>query len=80
MRKKSVFSVVSDIIKDHDCTNPEVKLSTTLYHNLNFDDLDMFVITQTIEWHYNIDIEDEDYDKFETVKDIVDYLKERGLK
>ena len=50
---------------------PEAKL----FEDLNFDSLDTVETVITVEEAFDIEILDEDTDSFETVQDIVDYIK-----
>lgn len=53
---------------------PEAKL----FEDLNFDSLDTVETVITVEEAFDIEILDEDTDSFETVQDIVDYIKENS--
>lgn len=46
-----------------------------LFEDLNFDSLDTVETVITVEEAFDIEILDEDTDSFETVQDIVDYIK-----
>jgi len=49
-----------------------------LFEDLNFDSLDTVETVITVEEAFDIEILDEDTDSFETVQDIVDYIKENS--
>jgi acyl carrier protein len=49
-----------------------------LFEDLNFDSLDTVETIITVEEAFDIVILDEDADSFETVQDIVDYIKENS--
>ena len=53
---------------------PEAKL----FEDLNYDSLDTVETVITVEEAFDIEILDEDTDSFETVQDIVDYIKENS--
>lgn len=53
---------------------PEAKL----FEDLNFDSLDTVETVITVEEAFDIEILDEDTDSFETVQDIIDYIKENS--
>ncbi|MBF8983703.1 acyl carrier protein [Lutibacter sp. B2] len=53
----------------------EILLESHLFDELDADSLDMSQIILELENEYKIDINDDDFSSFETVKDIVDYIQ-----
>ena len=56
----------------------EVKLETNLAKDLEADSLDAVEIIMAIEDEFDIEVPDEDAEKFATVNDIVSYLEARA--
>lgn len=52
-----------------------VTMDSNLMNDLNADSLDALDIATQIEENLSVKIPDEDFAKFETVKDIVDYIE-----
>lgn len=66
--------VISEELRiDEDKIVPEAKL----FDDLNFDSLDTVETVIGVEEAFDIVIEDEDTDSFETIQDIVDYINDR---
>ena len=53
----------------------ELDLSTSLMSDIEADSLDAVEIIMAIEDEFEIEIPDEEAEKFVTIKDIVDYLE-----
>ena len=56
----------------------EVKLETNLAKDLEADSLDAVEIIMAIEDEFDIEVPDEDAEKFATVNDIVSYVEARA--
>ena len=56
----------------------EVKLETNLAMDLEADSLDAVEIIMAIEDEFDIEVPDEDAEKFATVNDIVSYVEARA--
>tara|TARA_B100000902_G_scaffold400039_1_gene474915 strand:+ start:10688 stop:10921 length:234 start_codon:yes stop_codon:yes gene_type:complete len=66
--------VISEELRiDEDKIVPEAKL----FDDLNFDSLDTVETVIEVEEAFDIVIEDEDTDSFETIQDILDYINDR---
>ena len=52
----------------------DVKPESSLIDDLGADPLDFIYILMALEEEFNIDIADEDAEKFETVQDVYDYV------
>ena len=53
----------------------EITMETTFVDDLGADSLDVFQIIMGIEEEFDIEIPDEDAEKFQTVADIVGYVE-----
>ena len=56
----------------------EILLESHLFDELDADSLDMSQIILELENGYKIEIDDDAFSNFETVKDIVDYIKNKN--
>ncbi|EHL17760.1 acyl carrier protein [Peptoanaerobacter stomatis] len=71
-----MFEQVQEIIAEVLGTDKEnIKLESNLTDDLNADSLDALDIATQIEDKLSVKIPDEEFTKFQTVKDIVDYLE-----
>ncbi len=73
-----MFEIMKSIIEEHlDISDSsQVTLNSTL-KDFNADSLDVAEIIMALEDEFDIEIADEDAEKFRTLKDIMDYLEER---
>jgi len=56
-----------------------IKLDSKLKEDLDIDSLDATSLVLDLEENYNIKVENSELVKLETVKDIIDLLKEKGV-
>ena len=75
----NVFEKIRDIIADHlEIEEVEdIKPETSLMDDLDADSLDPVEIMMDIEDEFDIEIPDEDAEKFENINDIVEYVKSK---
>ena len=57
----------------------EITLDTSFKEDLGADSLDLFELTMALEEEYDIEIPAEELDEIETVNDVVEYLKAKGV-
>ncbi|MFH1917180.1 MAG: acyl carrier protein [Nanoarchaeota archaeon] len=68
-----------NIIAEHLGVDREkVTLDAHLTDDLGADSLDATELIMVVEEHYKLEIPDEDAQKFKYVRDIVDYLTDKG--
>lgn len=73
------FDRIKDIIADQLGVEVEdVKMETHLMKDLEADSLDAVEIIMAIEEEYDIEIPDEEAEKFQKVSDIVNYVEEKS--
>ena len=65
------------IIEQLQVKEDAIQLDTNLMKDLDADSLDAVEIIMAIEDEYDIEIPDEDAEKFQTVTDIVKYVEDR---
>jgi len=71
---------VKDIIVDQLGVDPdEVKSESHFIDDLGADSLDTVELVMAFEEEFNIEIKDEDAEKIQTVKDVIQYLKDKGI-
>lgn len=75
----NVFEKVRDIIADHlEIEEVEtIKPETSLMKDLEADSLDAVEVMMDIEDEFEIEIPDEDAEKFKNIKDIVAYVESK---
>ena len=74
----AVFEKVQEIIVEELGKDAEeVKVETT-FDELDADSLDVFQVISEIEDEFDIEVPDEDAEKFQTVSDIVSYVEARA--
>ncbi len=73
-----IFETVREIIVENlGCDEDEVKLETNLIEDLEADSLDIVDISLKLEEEYGIKVEEEDFEKLNTVQDIVSYIESK---
>ena len=71
-----VLDVIKGMIIDQlGVSEDELQLETNLMKNLEADSLDAVEIIMAIEDEYDIEIPDEDAERFQTIGDIVSYVE-----
>jgi len=76
-----LFRKVKEIIIENIGVNNEnFTLDSHLFEDLGCDSLDCVEICMMLEEEFNIEIPDEDTEKIFTVKDIINYLQNKGIK
>ena len=67
---------VKEIIAEQLGIEPDqIKLESRFVEDLGADSLDVVELIMAFEEAFNIEIPDEDAEKIQTVKDVVDYIK-----
>ena len=61
------------------CDVSEVKETTNFKEDLNADSLDLFELVMALEEEYEVEIPSEDLANINTVEDVVNYLKDKGI-
>ncbi len=68
------FEKVKEILMEELGLEDTIKLSDNLKDDLDADSLDLAEVVINLEDVFEIEIPEEDYPKFKTVKDIVDFI------
>lgn len=61
------------------CEESEITPDTSFKDDLGADSLDLFELVMALEDEYNIEIPAEELNDIETVGDVIEYLKGRGI-
>ena len=56
-----------------------ITMESSFKDDLNADSLDLFEMVMALEEAYDVEIPSEDLEKIETVNDIIEYLKAKGV-
>lgn len=76
MSEKSVEELVKEIIVEQLSVNEsEVVPEASFVDDLGADSLDLVELIMVMEERFNKEIPDEDAEKLQTVKDVIDYIK-----
>ncbi|MCI8373554.1 MAG: acyl carrier protein [Lachnospiraceae bacterium] len=57
----------------------EIKLETSFKDDLGADSLDLFEVVMSLEEEYDIEIPPEEVSNLNTVAEVMDYLKAKGI-
>lgn len=61
------------------CSEAEITPETSFKDDLGADSLDLFELVMALEDEYNIEIPAEELNELETVGDVMEYLKNKGV-
>ena len=67
------------IAEQLNCDENEITADTSFKDDLGADSLDLFELVMALEDEYNIEIPAEELTDLETVGDVIEYLKGRGI-
>ncbi len=57
----------------------EIELETSFKDDLGADSLDLFELVMSLEEEYDIEIPSDDLNELNTVEDVINYLKDKGI-
>lgn len=57
----------------------DIKAESNFKDDLGADSLDLFELVMSLEEEYEVEIPSEDLEKIETVNDVMEYLKAKGV-
>lgn len=72
---KTYERVIEIILENLGVDESELTENTNLVEDLGIDSLDMVELAMQLEDEFDMDIEDEEMEKLQTVKDIVEYIE-----
>ena len=71
--------VIKVIMEQLDVTKEECVLEASFIDDLGADSLDIVELLMEMEEAFCIEIADEELEKIATIKDVVDFLKQKGV-
>ena len=75
-----MFEKMREIIASQlNISEDEVTEEASLKDDLGADSLDLFELVMALEEEYSIEIPTEEYENLDTVSDVINYLRERGI-
>ena len=72
--------VIKLVMEQLDVTRDECVLEASFIDDLGADSLDLVELIMEMEEVFDLEIEDEELEKIRTIKDVVDFLKGKGVK
>lgn len=72
---KTYERVIEIILENLGVDESELTENTNLVEDLGIDSLDMVELAMQLEDEFDMDIEDEEMEKLQTLKDIVEYIE-----
>jgi acyl carrier protein len=72
--------VIKLVMEQLDVTLDECVLEASFIDDLGADSLDLVELIMEMEEVFDLEIEDEELEKIRTIKDVVDFLKGKGVK
>ena len=67
------------IAEQLNCEAESIQLETSFKEDLGADSLDLFELTMALEEEYDTEIPAEELADIETVGDVIEYLREKGI-
>ncbi len=72
--------VIKLVMDQLDVTREECVMEASFIDDLGADSLDLVELIMEMEEIFGLEIEDEELEKIRTIKDVVDFLKAKGVK
>lgn len=77
---KDMLEKMREIIAEQlNCDGETIGLDTSFKYDLGADSLDLFELVMALEEEYGLEIPAEELSDVETVGDIIEYLKNKGV-
>lgn len=71
--------VIKLIVDQLDVTKEQCVLEASFIDDLGADSLDIVELLMEMEEIFGVEIEDEELEKIVTIKDVIDFLKQKGV-
>ncbi len=71
--------VIEIIMEQLDVTREECVPEASFIDDLGADSLDLVELIMEMEENFGLQISDEELEKIRTIKDVIDYLKSKGI-
>ena len=80
MSSEEIFEKVKSIIVEQlGVTETSVTMEASFIDDLGADSLDLFELVMALEEEYDVEIPQEDLASINTVEDVINYLKDKGI-
>lgn len=75
-----MFEKIKEIVAEQlSCNEDEVQMETSFKDDLGADSLDLFELVMALEEEYDVEIPSDDLANINTVEDVINYLKGKGV-
>ncbi len=75
-----MFEKIKEMLAEQfGCDPSRIDRNTSLQNDLGADSLDLFEMVLALEEEYSIDLPAEEVSELDTIGDVLDYLKEKGV-
>ncbi|HIU03524.1 MAG TPA: acyl carrier protein [Candidatus Onthocola gallistercoris] len=75
-----MFEKIQEIVAEQLSVDKDsITMDTSFKDDLGADSLDLFELVMALEEEYDIEIPTEDLEKINTVNDVVEYIKSKGI-
>jgi acyl carrier protein len=75
-----MFEKIKEIVAEQlSCNEDEITMDTNFKDDLGADSLDLFELVMALEEEYDVEIPSEDLTNINTVEDVINYLKDKGI-
>ena len=75
-----MFEKIQEIVAEQlSVEKDSITMDTSFKDDLGADSLDLFELVMALEEEYDIEIPTEDLEKINTVNDVVEYIKSKGI-
>ena len=75
-----MFEKIQEIVAEQlNVDKNSITMDTSFKDDLGADSLDLFELVMALEEEYDIEIPTEDLEKINTVNDVVEYIKSKGI-
>ena len=71
--------VIKLVMEQLDVTKEECVLEASFIDDLGADSLDLVELIMEMEEAFGVEIADEELEKISTIKDVIDFLKQKGI-
>jgi acyl carrier protein len=82
MERQEILGKLQNIIENDmfiDLPNDELSEDHDMFDDLGFDDLDRLYFLMNIEKEFDLSIDDEEFDRFTTIGEVISYLEKYGV-
>ncbi|NLL93240.1 MAG: acyl carrier protein [Clostridiales bacterium] len=75
-----MFEKIKEIVAEQlSCNADDISMETNFKDDLGADSLDLFELVMALEEEYDVEIPSDDLNEINTVEEVINYLKEKGI-